>query len=263
MPNKDKSMIHFSGNTDSCTKDAILNIFGFQDCDHKSKHLGLSFCKAKSKKVACSDTFDKLNSSLNGWKAKLLSQASKTVLINSIALALPSYSMSTIIFPKDFCYKMDGMIRKFWWGSNSNGNSLMLKCWDAICAPKSSGGLGFRRMADLNKALLSKLAWDISTQKDTTWIKLLTTKYLRGKLFLKDDISHHNVSRIWTDIYSCRDIIKKGAIFNVKTNSDLLIWSDPWIPTIPGFTPQTSSISNTLPVNLLKDLIDQRSATWN
>lgn len=54
----------------------------------------------------------------------------------------------------------------------------MLKCWDSICTPKSCWGLGFRRLQDFNKALFSKLAWLIASDKDLLWIQLLKSNDL-------------------------------------------------------------------------------------
>lgn len=155
-------------------------------------------------------------------------------------------------------------MRKFWWGENSNGNSLMLKCWDSICTPKSGGGLGFRRMKDLNRALIAKLAWSIAVKDDILWVQLVRTKYLRGKSFLHDDISFNSCSWIWIDIIKSRELILKGANFNINPSSNLQIWKDPWIPSITGFKPEIS-ISNPNPLNLklIKDLILDSNYSWN
>lgn len=172
--------------------------------------------------------------------------------------------MTVSLFPKGLCLKIDAKLRKFWWGENANGNSLMLKCWDSICLPKSCGGLGFRRMFDLNFALLSKLAWSVASDKDILWVKILRSKYLRGKFFLSDDLSFYNSSWLWKDFSNCRDLICKGALFHVYVNSDILIWKEPWIPTIPNFIPlNTNTNPNSLSLNLVKDLIDTRSFSWN
>lgn len=56
----------------------------------------------------------------------------------------------------------------------------------------------------------------------------------------------------------------KGATFHVNNSSDILIWKDPWIPTLPNFKPVASSLNpNSLCLNLVKDLIDFESSTWN
>lgn len=50
----------------------------------------------------------------------------------------------------------------------------MPKCWDSICLPKSVGGLGFKRMFDVNKALIAKLVWSVASSHDKLWVWLLT-----------------------------------------------------------------------------------------
>ncbi|KAL3649275.1 hypothetical protein CASFOL_005678 [Castilleja foliolosa] len=263
MPNKDKSQIHFSNNTEHHTKNSILNILGFKDCDHKSKHLGMPFCKPKSRTAASQEIVDTICQKLSGWKSKMLSQAGRSIFVQSVALACPSYIMAVSKLPKNTTSKIDSLIRKFWWGSNSNGNSLMLKCWDSICQPKVLGGLGFRRLDDINSAMISKLAWSLACNTDTLWVQLLKAKYLRGKNFLVDNLDHSSPSWLWKDIVSCRDLLCKGAIFKVGINSTISIWNEPWIPSIPGFIPDKSFISpNSCNLNLLRDLMDSRSSSW-
>lgn len=140
----------------------------------------------------------------------------------------------------------------------------MLKCWDSICTLKACGGLGFRRLYDFNKALISKLALSIASNKDIIWVQMLKCKYLRGKSFLFDDLSFNSASWAWNDIKNTRDLILKGASFYVTNSSDILIWKDYWIPTIPSFKPHISHLNpNPLGLNLIKDLIDNDSPSWN
>lgn len=122
LPNCDKSMVHFSNNTQTYKRNEILNILGFIECTHNNKHLGLHFCKHPSRKIAFNSIFDKISSCLKDWKAKVLSQASRTILIKDVAQAIPTYSMSTSLLPINICNKLDGKIRKFWWGENDKGN---------------------------------------------------------------------------------------------------------------------------------------------
>lgn len=135
LPNNDKSMVHFSSNTLSQTKYNILDILCFKECTHNIKHLGLSFCVAYPRKIAFKDTSHKISSCLKGWTAKTLSQASRSILIKVVAQAIPTYPMSITLLPKDLYHNLDALMRKFWCGENEKGNSLMLKCWDAICSP--------------------------------------------------------------------------------------------------------------------------------
>lgn len=153
VPNCDKIMSHFSANTTSHTKVDILNILRFKECTHQTKHLGPHFCKIATKKIAFSAISDKISSSLKGWKAKVFSQASRTILTKAVAQAIPTYYLANSLFPKHISRNLDAKFRKFWWGENEKGNSLVIKCWDSICSPTACGGLGFRRMKDYNMAL--------------------------------------------------------------------------------------------------------------
>lgn len=50
----------------------------------------------------------------------------------------------------------------------------------------------------------------------------------------------------------------------MTNSSDILIWKDHWIPTIPSFKPPISHLNpNPLCLNLIKDLIDNDSSSWN
>lgn len=141
FPNPSKSSIHFSKNTKATNKASILNYLNFSECSHKVKHLGLTFCIPKSKTLAFSDLINRVSSKLVGWKAKILSQASKSVLISAVANTIPTYHMSVFLIPKSITNKMDAAYRKFWWGANKNGNSFMPKAWDSICIPSQWGAL--------------------------------------------------------------------------------------------------------------------------
>lgn len=189
LPNPSKSSVHFSSNTSSLVKTNIFKILKFKECNHKEKHLGFPFCKAISKKIVFNDLMDKLHSKLCGWKPKTLSQAGRSILIYAVASAIPTYNMSIFLLPKNLTNKMDASFRKFWWGSNSNGNSFMPKYWDSICKPKNLGGIGFKKMYDHNKALISKLAWKVASNENCLWINLLSSKYLGIESFLSSTTS--------------------------------------------------------------------------
>jgi hypothetical protein len=137
----------------------------------------------KSKKVAFQGIIDKVNSKIEGWKAKSLSQAGILVLIKSVAAAIPSYAMSTFMLPESICHKLDQMFKKFWWGFPSKKTrNLSLKSWGSLCIPKSLWGLGFRKMRDVNLALVSKLDWKLHTRSDSMWVTQLSGKYLHSWL---------------------------------------------------------------------------------
>lgn len=81
-----------------------------------SKYLGINF-KLRGKRVAdFQDIIDKVQGKLQGWKAKLLSQAGRTTLISFMLQAMPLYMFYYFKIPKAVCNKLDAITKSFWWG---------------------------------------------------------------------------------------------------------------------------------------------------
>lgn len=125
---------------------------------------------------------EKLENRHAGWKEKVLSLTSKTILVKAGALALPSYVMQTFTLPKHICERMDSIIRKSWWSFSNKKRHLYLMAWDSIYASKSARGLGFKKFHDINTAYITKLGWRMCKKPNKTWVKLVKSKYLRGRI---------------------------------------------------------------------------------
>jgi hypothetical protein len=97
----------------------------------------------------------------------------------------PSYAMSTFLLPMSFCNKLDKIFKNFWWGFPAKkSRNLSLKAWDSLCIPKLLGGLGLRKMREVNLALVIKLGWRLLTKSDSLWVSQLHCKYLNSFTFL-------------------------------------------------------------------------------
>jgi hypothetical protein len=215
-----------------------------------------------SKKVAFQGIMDKVNSKIEGWKAKSLSQAGRLTLIKVVAAAIPSYAMSTFILPANFCQKLDQSFKNFWWGFPSKKTrNLTLKSWGSLCIPKSLGGLGFRKMREVNLALVSKLGWKLHTRSDSMWVTQLSGKYLNSGSFLSPP-PLSSVSWLWKGILRSRSIISQGSCHKVHPHSSLPIWTSPWIPSLLSFIPSPAPNSSPPPNLVVSDLITP-SASWN
>jgi hypothetical protein len=114
--NSGKSSILFSKNTSFASISSILGIIPFKLSSSSPFHLGLPLLFGASRKEAFQPLLDKVLSKLNGWRAKTLSQAGRTVLIKSTAAAIPAYAMSTFLLPSSFCNILDYRFKDFLWG---------------------------------------------------------------------------------------------------------------------------------------------------
>lgn len=52
--------------------------------------------------------------------------------------------------------RIDIITRDFIWGSSDEGRKLHGVKWDQVCAPRNMGGLGIRKISEMNVALLGK-----------------------------------------------------------------------------------------------------------
>lgn len=144
--------------------------------------------------------------------------------------------MQTFMLPKNQLAKIEQLCRRFLWGSSDDSSKRFYPiAWNTICAPRCAGGLGVRNLADVNTALVTKLAWSICVDENKPWVKLIKAKYLRGRKLLDVQGTERAISWVWGSIKQCIPFLREGACFQVATLSKLNIKDDPWIPSIPGF----------------------------
>lgn len=99
---------------------------------------------------------EKLAKKLAGWKEKLLSKASKEVLIKAMAQAIPTYTMSCFKIPDKLYDELTSLIRSFWWGQCKDERKMAWISWEKLCTPKACGGMGFKKLKQINLAMLAK-----------------------------------------------------------------------------------------------------------
>lgn len=78
--------------------------------------------------------------------------------------------------------------------------------WNTLCLPKDRGGLGFKRLRDMNLAMLSKLGWKILNRPDLLWVQIIMSKY--GPLL--QSRQKQNTSAIWWYIRSTVPLLQAG-----------------------------------------------------
>lgn len=75
------------------------------------------------------ELIEKLNNKLLDWKAKLLSQVGRVILINSVLQSLPVYYFSCLKVLDKICTKLDSLINAFYWGHQPTERKIHFINW--------------------------------------------------------------------------------------------------------------------------------------
>jgi hypothetical protein len=102
----------FSKNTTPSTITSIQTIIHFQSTPLTSRHIGLPILFGKYKTAAFFDILEKIQVKIEGGRANTLSQVGRIVLIKNVALAIPSYVISSFMMPANLNNQMDKSFKK-------------------------------------------------------------------------------------------------------------------------------------------------------
>ncbi|KAK5819432.1 hypothetical protein PVK06_024432 [Gossypium arboreum] len=139
--NFEKSLIYFRANVVANVKDTITNILGVRLTSNPKKYLGLPMMVGRRKNWAFANFLDWFRRRIAGWSLRYLSMGGKEVFVKSVLQSTPVYVMQCFTLPKILCRKLEGIMNKFWWSSNKSNKGIHWSNWDALCKPKSVGGL--------------------------------------------------------------------------------------------------------------------------
>jgi hypothetical protein len=129
-------------------------------------------------------------SKIKGWIDKILSSGGKYVLIKSVAKAILVYSMSCFRLPKGLCFRINYLIRQFWWGSTQERKSSLVS-WKVMTRLKFLRGLGFRDLELFNLALLAGQAWRIPQEPNSLDAWILKVVNFSSSSFLDAVLGSH------------------------------------------------------------------------
>lgn len=79
------------------------------------------------------------------WTSKLLSTASRVILLKHVLRAIPTYFMMAMALNNSRYKDMENFCSRFLWGNNKHTgkNKKALIAWSTVAAAKINGGLGF------------------------------------------------------------------------------------------------------------------------
>ena len=135
--NKEKTFLYFSKNTSREIKEYVKEKFGTRVVQHHEKYLRLPLLVGKGKRKAFNRIKDQVGRKIASWKGKLLSHASREILIKAVAQATPTYTMSCFKILDTLCKELNSLMGNFWWGQKDRERKMTWVSWEKLCIPKA------------------------------------------------------------------------------------------------------------------------------
>jgi hypothetical protein len=164
---------------DTITKEALVMMSGFTEATSLGKYLGVSLVGRALKRSDYNYVINQVKTKLSAWKGKHLSFVGRVTLSKAVVKAIPIYPMMAEAIPKACLNEIQKFQRAFIWGDDNGGRKYHAVSWENVTLPKAYGGLGMRRLVQMNKACLKKLGWALRSGKEALWIEVIKDKYDR------------------------------------------------------------------------------------
>nr|KYP65965.1 Putative ribonuclease H protein At1g65750 family [Cajanus cajan] len=251
---QEKTRIFFSKNVARTVREEISSAFGFQRAENLGKYLGIPLHHSRVNRDTYHGIMDKITQRLSNWKAKNLSFAGRLTLTKSVLAALPSYTMQMVRLPRSICDEVDKKCRQFLWGDSEDCRKIHTIGWSMLCLPKDKGGLGIRKMRDVNTTFMMKNCWSLITEKEKLWVQVIKSKYGCLDEQLPRVEKKQKMSNLWRGMCEAWKLMKPHLRWVIGDGITVKFWYDRWVP---GLEPLIqSALSFVPPGELLKAVSD-------
>jgi len=259
--NVEKSSITFGVKVDEDTKQWIKNRSGIHLEGGTGKYMGLPENLSGSKQDLFGYIKEKLQSHLSGWYDKTLTQGGKEILLKSIALALPVYTMTCFRLAKGLCTKLTSVMMDFWWNSMESSNKIHWIGGKKLTLPKSLGGFGFKDLQCFNQALLAKQAWRLFSDSKSLFSQIFKSRYFMNTDFLNAR-QGTRPSYAWRSILYGRELLNGGLKRLIGNGEQTNVWIDKWL--FDGHSRRPMNLHSLMNIHMkVSHLIDPLTRNWN
>ncbi|RVW82268.1 LINE-1 reverse transcriptase-like [Vitis vinifera] len=146
-----------------------------------------------------------------------------------LGLPLGALNRAPYIMPKIVARRLEKVQRDFLWGGGNMEGKTHLVNWEVVCTDKDKGGLGLRKLAMLNKALLGKWIWRFACDKDNLWKQVIKVKYGQEDFGWRPKKATGAVGvRVWKEISKESEWCWDNMTFRVGKGNTIRFWTDVW-----------------------------------
>ncbi|XP_028064362.1 uncharacterized protein LOC114267521 [Camellia sinensis] len=255
----------------------VKDCAGVLNCQNQSlplAYLGLPLGASPRLKKTWKPVIDKIRAKLASWKRKLLSFGGRLTLIRSVLSSLPVYYLSILKMPHSVIKTIESLRAAFLWGGSELRRKIHLVKWEEITKKRDQGGLGIRRIQDVNDYLLAKWWWRFGVEDKSLWKRVLCSRYqYNGGKWLPFPSSDEYLSKVWGGILrvgQSNSQLKSIFLDNIKlvvgNGGRIQVWLDHWCGNqcLMEKFPRLFSLSTEKDITLSALLERKRlSGVWN
>ncbi|GKC03395.1 hypothetical protein Tco_0995005 [Tanacetum coccineum] len=156
----------------------------------------------------------------------------KAAIDNICIASMHIYWASVFLIPKTTVKEIEKALEVFLWSQGDLKKGAAKVAWKVNCAPKSQGGLGIKILGPWNEALLCKHLWNVSSIKESFWVKRVNVVKLKGNSIWEVDIDD-NDSGTWKALLNLRSKIRESVWKKIGDGKNTNVWFDKWCNESP------------------------------
>ena len=142
---------------------------------------------------------------------------------------MPCYFLSLFKIPASVAAKIERLQRDFLWSGVGEGKRDHLVSWDAVCKPKTKGGLGFGKISVRNVALLGKWLWRYPREGSALCHQVILSIYgSHSNGWDVNNIVRWSHRCPWKAIAQVSQEFSKFTRFVVGDGDRIMFWEDLW-----------------------------------
>ncbi|GJW95770.1 RNA-directed DNA polymerase, eukaryota, reverse transcriptase zinc-binding domain protein [Tanacetum coccineum] len=204
------------------------------------------------------------NSQISNWKNKYLFYAGRLQLIASVLESIHVYWASVFLLPLTVINNINKILKSFLWGHGDSSKGKAKVVWKNICRPRSQGGLGLKDLSIWNKAIITKHLWQVAMEKESLWVKWISTEKLKGRSVWVIN-EEANDSWRWKNILKLKNEVRDHIVMKIGSGEKTKVIYDNWssIGIFHSFITQRDIYDARLDANVVvKDLVLKGVCKW-
>ncbi|KAJ0568029.1 putative RNA-directed DNA polymerase [Helianthus annuus] len=231
IPSNAKSTIFYC-NVSNSVKARIANLVPFYEGKLPIKYLGVPLLASRLLVKDCKVLVERMSKRIDDWKNRFLSFAGRLQLVVSVLSSIHVYWASVFIIPVSIIKELECKMKWFLWGNGNGSKGRAKVAWKEVCIPKIEGGLGIRRISEVNKSLMAYHIYSLIAGRESLWTNWVRNYRLCGRSIWDVPIQA-NSPWGWKKLMKCRHIFREFLWCKVGNGQNAFLWFDKWSDECP------------------------------